>query len=114
MVRIASCHSKTMPRLLPAILLSAGLQSALAAAPSAASAAPATAARPDTIVQAQLLVPGDPAAPALGRGDAMQAAKGGTKADAHVDDDHGVGGMLLAALALMTGIAVRRWGQGQQ
>lgn len=113
MVRIASCHSNTMPRLLPAILLSAGLQSALAAAPSAASAAPATAARPEAIVQAQLLVPSDPA-PAMGRGDAMQAAKGGTKADAHVDDDHGVGGMLLAALALMTGIAVRRWGQGQQ
>ena len=114
MVRIASCHTKTMPRLLPAILLSAGLQSALAAAPATATAAPATAAaRSEAIVQAQLLVPNDPA-PSMGRGGAMQAAKGGTKAEAHGDDDHGVGGMLLAALALMTGIAVRRWGQGQQ
>ena len=113
MVRIASCHTKTMPQLLPAILLSAGLQSALAAAPATAAAVPATAAaRSEAIVQAQLLVPNDPA-PSMGRGGAMQAAKGATKAEAS-DDDHGVGGMLLAALALMTGIAVRRWGQGQQ
>ena len=106
----------TMLRLLPAILLSAGLQSALAAPPPAApvpTAAAATAApRGDAIVQAQLLVPADPAPMARGDG---HPAKTGVKAEAaHADDDRGVGGMLLAALALMTGIAVRRWGQGQQ
>jgi hypothetical protein len=113
MVRIASRHLTTMPRLLPAILLSAGLQSALAAAPATAAAVPATAARSEAIVQAQLLVPTDPA-PSMGRGDTAAAAKGRTKAEVHGEEDRGVGGMLLAALALMTGIAVRRWGMGQQ
>ena len=113
MVRIASRHLTTMPRLLPAILLSAGLQSALAAAPATAAAAPATAARSEALVQAQLLVPTDPA-PSMGRGGTAVAAKGGTKSEIHGEEDRGVGGMLLAALALMAGIVLRRWGTDRQ
>src|SRR4051812_13161301 len=112
MVRIDRYQKKTMLRLLPAILLCAGLQSAQATAtmhvPGARQA--------DAIVQAQLLVPTDPSGRA---NDTPQAVKAGAKpptaqASSQEDGQERPVGMLLAALALITGVAMRRWGMGQQ
>jgi hypothetical protein len=110
MVRIDRYQKKTMLRLLPAILLCAGLQSAQATATLHPGARP-----PDAIVQAQLLVP----TATTGRtGDTPQAVKAGAKTPAEAasqnDGQDGPVGMLLAALALITGVAMRRWGMGQQ
>jgi hypothetical protein len=111
MVRIDRYQKKTMLRLLPAILLCAGLQSAQATASLHPGARP-----PDAIVQAQLLVP---TAPTGRSGDTPQAVKAGAKppaaeATSQNDGQDGPVGMLLAALALITGVAMRRWGMGQQ
>ena len=112
MVLIDRYQKKTMQRLLPAILLCAGLQSASAVATTVLTP---VARQPDAILQAQLAVPADPAE----RGHvAVQAVKAQAKppgaATADPEGQDRPFGMLLAAVALITGVAMRRWGMGQQ
>lgn len=108
-----------MRALIPAIALCAALQ-ASAAMPAAAPGTAAAANKPAPgMLQAQLVTssPGpvivaqrvNDAAPSKG---GLQAA-GSTPA---TGEEHRPtsGAMLLAALVLMTGIALRRWGAGEQ
>jgi hypothetical protein len=111
---------RTMRALLTAIALCAGLQAAAAPQPAAHTVAtratagqgelhaqlvaspdgaPASQRRADSVVVASSLQPMASPAPASGAPGERRPA---------------TAAMLLAALALMTGIALRRWGAGQQ
>lgn len=115
-----------MSRLLFAIGLALAVQAATAeAAPPAvpqsptATATATAAAVAAGVMQASLLLPEKEA---KGTQSAKPAAvvKASLKADEAKDTDDGdghrptTGAMLLAALVLMTGIALRRWGADQQ
>ncbi len=104
-----------MHRLLPALLLLAATCTAQAAAPAAAAthaaAARATPPADPALIQTALVVPGP----------AHRAAPGAAAATTAPADPQPAGdghppttaAMLVAGLALMTGIAVRRWGLGR-
>jgi hypothetical protein len=108
-----------MSRLLFAIALGLGMQAATADASALPQASSATTVSAAGVVQAALTPPekeakgGQPGKP-------LPAMNASLKHDdgKGADDDDGrhptTGAMLLAALMLMTGIALRRWGAGQQ
>lgn len=106
-----------MQKILPALALSFAVQTALAGSVPASTGAETPLAA--GLMHAQLVLPAQPAGP---QGDAeapalaadLQAAP--TESDARRDQqrrDHTTG-MLLAALALMAGIVLRRWGTDRQ
>ena len=108
-----------MRALIPAIALCAALQ-ASAAMPAADPGAPAAATKPAVgMLHAQLVTSSTgpvmvaqhvpDAAPSKG---GLQAA--GTAPATGEEHRPTSGAMLLAALILMTGIALRRWGAGEQ
>jgi hypothetical protein len=110
-----------MRPLLPAIAFCAVLQAA-AAPQVAGQAVPAAASRPAAgILHAQLVTPStervvvaqrvNDAAPGK---DSLQPATSGTQPAPGQEHRPTTAAMLLAALILMTGIALRRWGAGEQ
>lgn len=95
----------------------AGLHAA-AAPQSMPHAGAAMAAPAQGVLHAQLVTPGDVMPSAQRRGEVavktgMQSADA-APADESQEHRPTTAAMLLAALALMTGIALRRWGAGQQ
>lgn len=103
-------HKNTMHRLLPALVLSAGLQSALAAPPAAAP-------RPaGTVLAAQFTALGDdaPARADSAHATAVAGKPAGSPPSTPREDERHPAGVLLAAFVLMSAIALRRWGAGQQ
>lgn len=103
-----------MHKILSATLLCLALSPALAAdAPGGTAVAQAGNAATDGIVRTSLVVPPGPTSPGAHK---AQASSLNTPAAPEPKDEHGAGagGMLLAAIALMLGIVLRRWGTGQQ
>jgi len=100
-----------MHRLIPAIALALGLHTAHAAEAQAARPA----APPAGVMHAGLTVakasPERPDGQAARSAQPIQAARDGSK---HEEERHPTTAMLLAALALMVAIALRRWGVAQQ
>jgi len=110
-----------MRALLPAIALCAVLQATAAAQP-AQQAAPAAAAKPvPGVLHAQLVTSStDPVMVAQRVSDAapgkasLQPTGAPTQPTSGEEHRPTTAAMLLAALILMTGIALRRWGAGEQ
>jgi hypothetical protein len=110
----------TMRAFLPAIALCAVLQAGAAAQPARQAAPAAAAGKPaEGVLQAKLAATGDAVAVAQ-RGTEAGTGKAGVSTTASHRQDAGeehrptTAAMLLAALILMTGIALRRWGVGDQ
>lgn len=106
-----------MRAFIPAIALCAALHAAAAPQPMAhAGGAMAAAAHGE--LHAQLVTPADGLATAQRRSEVgvktSLQSRGTGPADEGQEHRPTTAAMLLAALALMTGIAVRRWGAGQQ
>jgi hypothetical protein len=114
-----------MTRFILSIILCIGAASAFGqtAAPRQAEAQPANAAiaaqsatstdvQPK-IVQAALVLPTS-GQPMRSAGVPSTAQQAGAAAPANAEDEHPTTMMLLAALALMLGIALRRWSLGDQ
>lgn len=110
-----------MRALLPAIALCAGLHAAAAAQP-ADDTAPAITAAGQGELHAQLVTPADGLAtsqrhnePVVVVATNLQPAPARAHASGSSEERRPTtAAMLLAALALMTGIALRRWGSSQQ
>lgn len=105
-----------MRAFIPAIALCAGLHAAAAPQPLG-QAASAMASPAQGVLHAQLVTPADGVPSVQRRTDAVKASlqpRGAAQADDAQEHHPTTAAMLLAALALMTGIAVRRWGAGQQ
>ena len=109
-----------MRALLPAIALCAGLQAAAAPQPAEHTVTAMTTAQQGEL-HAQLVTPVDGIPAAQHRSDqvvvasSLQQAPTQGRSSGTTEDHHPTtAAMLLAALALMTGIALRRWGAGQQ
>ncbi|TFZ00174.1 hypothetical protein [Ramlibacter humi] len=104
-----------MHKILPATLLCLALSPALAAdAPGNTTVAQNSPAQTDGIVHASLMVPAGPASPAAKAQTPTLHAPAAPEPKGERDHGAGAGGMLLAAIALMLGIVLRRWGTGQQ
>jgi hypothetical protein len=103
-----------MNKILCALALGFALQTGLA---GDLPAGPEAAARSGGLMHANLVVPAQPAgAQRNAEQSVMQAnlqAEGDTATQDETKSDHTTG-MLLAALALMAGIVLRRWGSSQQ
>jgi len=109
-----------MRALLPAIALCAGLQAG-AAPQQAAHTVPVRATAGQGELHAQLVAPPDGAPVSQRRTNSVVVATSLQPAPSPAQASTGpeehrptTPAMLLAALALMTGIALRRWGAGQQ
>jgi hypothetical protein len=119
MICIDGRGTTTMRAFIPAIALCAVLQAG-AAAQAPHQAAPAAAATPAGMVQAKLATPADAVVVAQHGGEAGTGKAGlattSSQQQAGSGEEHRptTAAMLLAALILMTGIALRRWGVGEQ
>ncbi|HZY20179.1 MAG TPA: hypothetical protein VFE82_17040 [Ramlibacter sp.] len=109
-----------MQRALLVAAMCAALHAAAAAAPTSQAPTPSQAG----VMHAAMVVGGSPAPATVAvsaRSESTGAMKAGldgaaaaAKSDAQAHDRPTTAAMLLAALGLMTGIALRRWGTGQQ
>jgi hypothetical protein len=119
MICIDGRGTTTMRAFIPAIALCAVLQAGAAAQPPH-QATPAATGKPAAgMVQAKLATPGDTVVVAQHGGEVDTGKAGLAATSSHQPGSGGehrptTAAMLLAALILMTGIALRRWGVGEQ
>lgn len=100
-----------MQRVLPMLALALSLHAAHA---TEARAATAHAVQANAVMHASLTV-GSPAQPAQRQEPTERSTPAATSAEAKKDEErHPTTAMLVAALALMIAIALRRWGVAQQ